>query len=240
MDSYIDFKKDMRAQTSETTLASITEELGHVESELRKGEEELVEFQRSNSVVFLQEQGNSASAYLSKLNVELADKRTEYQLLSMLTLEQNLERQEKQGSSGNGGDENTDLQTDPTDYLHAKQQIQLLKALQQELGEFLRPKHPKMVKLAEDIAQRRRSCSEFSGSKARNKLSSRRDSIGLQITNLDAEVKEWEVKSLDTSEKMAEFQKIQIEQSSVSRAFMTACSRRCRPWTSTRKSARTL
>ncbi len=206
MDSYIDLKKDMRAQTSQTTLASITEELGHVESELRNGEEELVAFQRSNSVVFLQEQGNSASSYLSKLNVELADKRTEYQLLTMLTLEQNLERQQRQGNSA-GGDETTDLQTDPTDYLHAKQQIQLLKAQQTELSEFLRSKHPKMVKLAEDISQREKLLEIFREQSA-EQLSSRRESIGLQITNLEAQVKEWEVKSLDTSEKMAEFQKI--------------------------------
>ncbi len=208
MDSYIDLKKEMRAQTSETTLASITEELGHAESELRKGEEELVAFQRSNSVVFLQEQGNSASSYLSKLNVDLADKRTEYQLLTMLTLEQNLERQQRSGNSGpSGGDETTDLQSDPTDYLHAKQQIQLLKAQQQELSEFLRPKHPKMVKLAEDIAQREKLLEIFREQSA-EQLSSRRESIGLQITNLEAQVKEWQVKSLDTSEKMAEFQKI--------------------------------
>lgn len=209
MDAYIELKKEMRTQTSETTLAGITEELARLEAALRKGEDDLVAFQRSNSVDFLENEGNSANAYLSKLNVELADKRTEYQLLTMLTLEQNLERQQNQGASGSGTAtaDATDLQADPTDYLHARQQIQLLKAQQQELSEYLRPKHPKMVKLSEDIAEREKLLEIFRQQSA-EELNSRRDSLGLQITNLDAQVKEWETKSLDTSEKMAEFQRI--------------------------------
>lgn len=208
MDSYMELKKDMRAQTSKNTLAGITEQLGNVESELRRGEDELVVFQRSNSVDFLQNEGNSVSGYLAKLNVDLADKRTEYQLLTMLTLEQNLERQQKQGASATvAAPDNTDLQTDPIDYLHAKQQIQLLKAQQEELSQYLRPKHPKMVKLSEDIAEREKLLEIFRQQSA-DELNSRRDSLGLQITNLEAQVKEWEVKALNTSEKMAEFQRI--------------------------------
>src|ERR1700733_3652182 len=65
MEQYIELKKEMRAQTSQTTLAGLTEELNRLEGELNKSEEDLVAFQASNSVVFLQEQGDSAGNYLS-------------------------------------------------------------------------------------------------------------------------------------------------------------------------------
>ena len=78
---YIQLKKEMRSQTSETTLASITEELGRLGARPARGEEELLSFQATNSVVFLQEQGNSAGSYLAKLNRQLADLQTESELL---------------------------------------------------------------------------------------------------------------------------------------------------------------
>lgn len=207
MEAYIDLKKEMRTQTSQTTLAGITEELGRLENELRKGEEDLVDFQKSNSLTVLQGEGDSAGSYLGSLNRKLADLRTEYQLLNLLTLDQNLERQQKPGSPDGGTDLTVTLQADPSDYLHAKQQIQLLKAQQQQLSEFLRPKHPKMVKLSEDIEEREKLLDIFR-QQSQEQLSNQRDSIGLQIQNLEKQVEEWKAKSLDSSEKMAEYQKI--------------------------------
>src|SRR5690349_2681096 len=60
MEEYILLKKEMRAQTSETTLAGMTEEAVRLEKELRQCDQDLVAFQSSNSIVLLQEQGNSA------------------------------------------------------------------------------------------------------------------------------------------------------------------------------------
>jgi len=71
MEEYVNLKKEMREQTSDTTLASLTDEVGRLELELRKGEQNLVHFQSSNSVVFLQEQGNSAGSRLAALNSQV-------------------------------------------------------------------------------------------------------------------------------------------------------------------------
>src|SRR5262249_697887 len=92
MEEYVLLKKEMRTQTSDTTVAGLTEEVLRLEKELRKSDQELVEFQSTNSVVLLQEQGNSAGTYLAALNQRLAALKSEYELLQMLTLDQNLER----------------------------------------------------------------------------------------------------------------------------------------------------
>src|ERR1019366_10516582 len=90
-------KKEMRMQTSDTTVAGLTEEVMRLEKDLRKAEEELADFQSTNSVVFFQEQGNYAGNYLAALNQRLAAQKSEYELLQMLTLDQNLTRQRGAG-----------------------------------------------------------------------------------------------------------------------------------------------
>jgi len=205
MEEYGNFKKEMRSQTSETTLAGITEELSRLERELQKGEDELLNFQVSNSVVFLQEQGNSAGSYLALLNRQLADQRTELQLLNMLTLDQNLERKQKRPVEELDVTSRT-LESD-ADYLRAKQQVQMLKAEQQQMSEYLRPKHPKMVNLSEDISRREKLLGILR-QQSLDQLESRRSSLTLQLENLETQIKEWETKSLDVSKRMAEYQKI--------------------------------
>ena len=205
MEEYGNFKKEMRSQTSETTLASITEELSRLERDLHKGEDELLSFQVSNSVVFLQEQGNSAGSYLAQLNRQLADQRTELQLLNMLTLDQNLERKQKGPAADLDGNARA-LESD-AEYLRAKQQVQMLKAERQQMSEYLRPKHPKMINLSEDISRREKLLGILR-QQSLDQLESRRGSLTLQLQNLEAQIKEWETKSLDVSKRMAEYQKI--------------------------------
>jgi hypothetical protein len=167
MDEYTNLKREMRSQTSDVTVAGLTDEVLRVKKELAKAEDDLVVFQTTNSVVLLQEQGNSAGSYLALLNQRLAALRSEFELLQTLTLEQNLERARDPGTRVPTADDvltrSARFGTDPVelDYLRAKQQIALLKSEQQDLGQYLRPKHPKMVAMAEDIARRERLLEVF-------------------------------------------------------------------------------
>src|SRR5690606_9592830 len=104
-----------------------------------------------------QEQGNSAGSYLVQLNRQLAALRTELQLLNMLDLDQNLERQ-KNTVTPIGSDDPTG-EPKPVNFLHldylkAKQEIQLRKAELQEWSQYLRPKHPRIIALNEEISRR--------------------------------------------------------------------------------------
>jgi hypothetical protein len=99
MEEYIALKREMRMQTSDTTVAGLTEEVMRLEKDLRKAEEELAEFQTTNSVVFFREEANSAGNYLDALNQRLAAQKSEYELLQMLTLDQSLDRQREMGGA---------------------------------------------------------------------------------------------------------------------------------------------
>ncbi len=213
MEEYIALKRDMRAQTSDTTLAGLTEEVVRLEKELRKSDEELVEFQATNSVVLSQDQGNSAANYLTALNQRLAGLRSEHELLGALTLDQSLDRQQEAGSplpvvaGATDGTAGTAAQRTDPDYLKAKQQLLLLQAEQQEMGRYLRTNHPKMVAMSEEIARREQLLKIFRAQSA-EQLESRKASLALEIQNLEKSVKDWDAKALDLQAKTAQYQRL--------------------------------
>jgi capsular exopolysaccharide synthesis family protein len=213
MEEYIALKKEMRTQTSDSTVAGLTEEVMRLEKELRKADEDLVAFQSTNSVVLSQDQGNSAANYLAALNQRLAALKSEYELLQLLTVDQNLDRQQAASAvlpvvngatnqpSGAGGE-----QTD-ADYFKAKQQLLLLQAEQQEMGRYLRTNHPKMVAMSEEIARREQLLKIFRMQSA-EQLEGKKASLALEIQNLEKDVKEWDGKTLDIQGKTAEYQRL--------------------------------
>lgn len=207
MDEYIALKDEMLVTASGKTLAGIMSELTRLEKDLKRGEDELLAFQSSNSVVFLQEQGNSAAVYLDRLNRQLASLQSELQLLNSLTLDQNLERQARPGAGEGGADPLAGLTAADANYFKIRQEILLLKARQQELGEFLRPRHPKMEKLAQEIAEKERLLAIYR-EQSQEQLQNRTEAIGIQIEALRKDIAEWEARTLDSSRKMAEYQKI--------------------------------
>src|SRR6266403_4365513 len=134
MQKYLDFKKGMREDQGKFVITGITEQLIQTEKDLRTAEDEMLEFQKQNNIGFITEEGNSAAAFLVKLNRDYAGMKTEYDLLNLLDLDQNLDRAQNKMEGLSSG-ETTEEKGMPfsdvgpeSDYLKAKQQVQLLKA----------------------------------------------------------------------------------------------------------------
>ncbi len=217
MQKYLDFKKGMREDQGHNVTTAITEQLIQVEKDLRSGEDEMLEFQKQNNIGFIQEEGNSAAAYLVRLNQQFAQLKTEYELLEKLDLDQNLDRSpsgNQPQADASPGDKAQPQQGMPfadvgpeNDYLKAKQAVQLLKAERDVLSKDLRPRHPKMIKIGEDIAKQE-SLIQLFRNDALEKLQTRRNSIGKQMENLQSNIKEWETKALDLSQRLAQFNRL--------------------------------
>ena len=216
MEEYQGFRKEVRLQSSDTTLASITEQVSSLQLELKSQQEKLQKFLATNNVVFLQEQGSSAGSFVAKLNKQLATLTTEAQLLRLLTPEQLTQSSPKIKTGVNEeasiGDDSTrdllmSLSGPQAEFFKATQQIQLLKARREELGQFLRPNHPKMLKFEEDIANQEQVVGVFK-KQSLGQMENRRQAIELQIQSLESSAKEWEAKALDTSRRMAEYERI--------------------------------
>jgi polysaccharide biosynthesis transport protein len=215
MQKYLDFKRGMREERGHEVTTGITEQLIQVEKDLRNSEDELIEFQKQNNIGFIQEEGNSAAAYLVRLNQQYAQLKTEYDLLNLLDLDQNLDRaQSKMDAAQNTQGPSADNQGLPfsdvgpeADYLKAKQQVQLLKAERETLSRDLRPNHPKILKLNDEITKQDKLIELFRADTL-ERLKTRRESIGKQMENLQTNIKEWEAKALDLSQRLAQFNRI--------------------------------
>jgi succinoglycan biosynthesis transport protein ExoP len=216
MQKYLDFKKGMRENQGSTVTTAITEQLIQVEKDLRGAEDEMLDFQKQNNIGFIQEEGNSAAAYLVRLNQQYAMLKTEYDLLSLLDLDQNLDRTKGQNDPNATGAQPTDEKAPgmafsdvgpEADYLKAKQNVQLLKAERETLSKDLRPKHPKILKLNDEITKQEKLIDLFRQDTV-EKLDTRRKSIGKQMENLQTNIKEWEAKALDLSQRLAQFNRI--------------------------------
>ena len=214
MDEYIRTKQEMRSQTSETTQTAIVDQLGRIEKEWRAGEDQLIEFQKKHNVASLQEQANSAGSYLGSLNLQLADLKKESHLLDSMNLDQMLDHRTKSMDSSNGAasaagaDQNQIAGLTPeSEYLKAKQQIQLLKAQRDDFSKVLRPKHPTIIELDQKISEQQSLVESFRAASV-EQLKTRRQSIQLQIDNLQVSIKEWEAKALEYSALSADYNRI--------------------------------
>ncbi|MEY2564277.1 MAG: polysaccharide biosynthesis transport protein [Verrucomicrobiota bacterium] len=218
MQKFLDFKKSMRENQGSNLTTAITENLIQVEKDLRASEDEMLEFQKQNNIGFIQEEGNSAAAYLVRLNQTYASLKTEYDLLSLLDLDQNLDRTQGKTDTNPNAAPSTTATTDDkglafsdigpeADYLKAKQALQLLKAERDTLAKDLRPKHPKIIKLNDEVKKQEKLIELFRQDTV-EKLETRRKSIGKQMENLQVNIKEWESKALDLSQRLAQFNRI--------------------------------
>jgi capsular exopolysaccharide synthesis family protein len=224
MDEYIEVKRKLRLQSSDSTTLAIQDELAHVEKDVEASDAEMHDFQQKNNLGFLEQQGNDAADYLAKKNRELSDLKSEYNLLQMLDLDQNLDRQRvnaaavqasAQGStatdaSGNPDGQNLASMGPVADYQKAKQELELLKAQRADLSKNLRPAHPTIVALDREI-EKENNLIETLRAQSVDALKTRRDSIQIQIQNTENVITEQQAKALDLSGRIAEFNRIKTK-----------------------------
>ena len=230
MDEYINLKREMAEHTSTTTIAGLTDQMLQLQPDLQKCDDELQAFLSTNNAALLQE-ANGVESYLTVLYQQLAEARSDYALLQSMTLDQNLllEQGEPAPIAGttpmanqdvaggllvNAGLANQSGLFSPNaigmEYLTIKQQILLLQAEQKRFGEYLKPAHPEMVALAQEIDQYQQLLDIYRNQSV-EQLEAKKSALGLQITNLETQTKEWGEESLELSRKSAQYQRLKAK-----------------------------
>ena len=211
MEEYIDTKKNLRRQRSDDTTVAISDEMARLNKEMESNDASMLQFQKENNIGFLQEEGNSAAKYLTQLDQQLSNLKTEYNLGQLLDLDQNLDRQQSQAASGGA----TDAKSDSTltsygpiaDYQKARQDIALLKAQLADKSQYLKPKHPDIISLKDQIV-RQENLIVTLRAQSMDALKTHQETLRLQIENLETVIKEQQAKALDLSSRLSEFDKL--------------------------------
>lgn len=226
MDEYINLKRELLANASSATQFSIKEELKHITTDLKQAKEELLQYQSSNSVVFLQASGgNNAADYLAVLTRQLAQKKSELHKLKTLTLDQNLERLQQISTTHkiandtnappstvsaknlDGNETPFNLGTFEEAYLDTKRQLLLLRSSRDELTNTLVPTAPMMVTMSSEIIHQENQLAIYR-QQSEEQLKNRQRTLELETEDLENQTKEWESKAMDVSKKLAGFESL--------------------------------
>jgi succinoglycan biosynthesis transport protein ExoP len=215
MDEYIDTKRRLRQSSSDTTSVAISEELSHLQETIDKSDAAVLDFQKANNIGFMQEEGNSAAKYLSTINQQLSDLKTEYNLLILFgdDVDQNLDRQ--QGQAPASDNNSADVKPDNTlttfgpigEYQKARQEITLLKAQLADKSQRLRPEHPDIVALTDQIDKKQTLIATLRAQSV-EALKTHREDLRLEIQNLEGMIRDQEAKALDLSARLSEFERL--------------------------------
>jgi capsular exopolysaccharide synthesis family protein len=83
MDTYLDSKRERKREATNDAVSAITEAIAKLDAQIHDDEQQLLDFERTNNVVFIEDQSSSAAAYLVSLNSELARLTKEHDLLAL-------------------------------------------------------------------------------------------------------------------------------------------------------------
>ena len=205
MEEYIRVVRKRREMLVAGIETRITDELVKLERDIELSTQELFDFVNKTDVGFLEEEGNSASKFLAQLNQKVALLKMEYNRLNAINIDQHLERSSKGEEVENRNDSDEESRPAPLGsvdgYLKAKQQVQLTKAEKERRSRFMRPKHPIIKKLDEEIAYQERVIALFR-EQAATQLANQREEKRLEIENVENSAKEASAHALEIAGKL--------------------------------------
>ncbi|HEV3271727.1 MAG TPA: polysaccharide biosynthesis tyrosine autokinase [Candidatus Methylacidiphilales bacterium] len=218
MDTYLSSKREWRNQTTDEAVSAITEEIAHLDAEIRGDEQELLDFQKNNNVVFIEEQSSNAAAYLVQLNGELAELTKQHDLLSLENKDPLAASIESDSVTAIGKVGDTDpaiesalpgdnVNHEPDAILDEQDRIEKLKILREQFGVYLKDAHPKMKALADSIANEEKFL-EMLKTRSQTTRDAHREDLELRIKNLEQQIVTQNSKSLELSQRLGTYQEL--------------------------------
>jgi capsular exopolysaccharide synthesis family protein len=223
MNVYLDFKRDTRNQISQGTLSQITATVKRANEDLKKEQDKLLEFQRTNNLVTLQQEGAINGGYLAGLKTKLSDLQLESRLLQAGSADSFQPGATDRGTNASvdwvasvaGTSAGSAAATTGQNERHsAARELELLQLQRDRLSKHLKPKHPKIVKLDADI-QRAEKLIELYQRQSQEQLTASREAVQLKINNVTNAIAEWNDKVVEANDKLAELEGLKLN---VSRA----------------------
>jgi succinoglycan biosynthesis transport protein ExoP len=204
MQTYLEYRKNIRSEVSSDTLSSISEQVQRMERDMKTAQQALNDYKRTNNFAVLQEESSIEASYLVKLKTELSDYQLDTQLLAARELE---------ADSGLPEATNSDIifpsllnsgssVSSASGRMDAQKQIELLQLERDRLSKYLLPKHPKMVKLDEDIA-RAQKIVDVSSKQNHEQIVAARQVLQIKIDNVEQVINEYETRLADANVKIA-------------------------------------
>lgn len=201
MHEYLAFKRQMRTETADRTFMAINEEVLDLQNKIEQGENEKVDFQKQNNIVFIQQQGEQLGSYLTQLTQQLSSARTQLRFIESLQID---------ALSNNEGDTaavNVELLGVSKEFLETKEKLNQLVAERDEAVTYMKPNHPRLFELSQEI-EREQNVLSIYRRQSLARLKEKEASLSAQIKNLEAVIEDQQMHALDYSRRLAEFERM--------------------------------
>jgi succinoglycan biosynthesis transport protein ExoP len=211
--SYREKKRTVRKEVSGDTLDSISAQVNRQEQELQADQTALADFEKSNNFAVLQQENEIAGGYLAKLKMQLADYQLQSRLLDAVALERDSHLPGAVSPAGSLFDplhDAANAAAPPTEGQNAYRDIKLLTLQRDRLSKYLRPEHPKIVKLDQDIA-RCQSLIDLYQKQNQQDMVAARKALGIRMTNIDLTIADWEAKVAYANSRIVEFERLKVK-----------------------------
>ena len=204
MAEFIQFKRERRMVTSQATIEQISAELTRLEQETNTQEQALLRFKERNNISYWEQQSLSSARFLADL------KAREASLRMQLSVMDSWERvSAERGLAGNAeiGENGAVSVADSPELSLARQKVDALTIERDDLLRGLRPAHPKIMRLNEDISRQEKIIA-LGLRKVQERRKERRAAMQSELDGLAKAIADWDAKSLESSRIEAEYQKI--------------------------------
>ncbi len=205
MDEYLNFKRNRRESKAKDTFYSLRENLLEYQRQIDELEQQKLEFQKQNNIIFIQEQGNTAGAQLASLKDQQSVLKTKLRLLEEIDLDRFVDEGLPPGDE-QALIENVLSMTD-SEYGQARRALDRLRAELEEFSIYMKPKHPKIIELQREI-ERQENALKIIRRQTLNQVVNRKKILSGELANLEVVIEETEQKALKYSTMMAEFERI--------------------------------
>ncbi|MGA3266066.1 MAG: polysaccharide biosynthesis tyrosine autokinase [Verrucomicrobiota bacterium] len=213
MQAYLDYKRNVRREVSGETLSSISDQVQRWERDLNTQQDALLAFERTNNLAILQEEATAAGGYLTRLKTQLSDLQLEARLLDATIADQNTATNAMLSVPSMPLTSDVTPQA-PQAGASTQQQssfndLQVLKLQRDRLSKYLKPKHPKIVALDEQIARGEKMQEMYRGQN-REQLLAARQANQLKTDEVNGTIKEWETKVIQANDTIADAEHLKM------------------------------
>lgn len=214
MTVYLRYKKNEREVVSGDTLEAYTELMKRAEREFNEKRDDFLALQRTNNLVLLQQESSTAGTQLAELKTRLSELRLEERLLQLSTAPVGTNTspvaEATNGTNATATTMQVGFQPAGVEQMTAVRDIEVLKIQFDRLSKNLKPKHPKMVRLNEEIVRGEKLLAMYRDMN-RAQLASSLQTLQLKIQNVLASIAEWEQKALEANSRLADAEKKKLE-----------------------------
>jgi capsular exopolysaccharide synthesis family protein len=198
MNEFLKYRDEMRGKSSADTMRAVTAQMENAQKQISAGRAELAAFQNKYNVTFVEEDAKSSALRLNSYQNDLAQAQRDLLLLDSL---------QKNPASVRPNEKSDDNGLDLREQERIRRDLAVLEQQKREMEEVYLPKHPKMIKIEDQIANQKKLLQMFEAHSA-ELVKKRREALTQQIATIEKFIEQESKLAHDAGARLAEFETI--------------------------------